>query len=113
MNAVDLSHWKITEKPTGASGRSVAAKCRRCSSSIFTWLPDGMGVEAALRDHDDQHGPGRARDISVEWSVSAECSVCEDGGDVDLDSDGDLLCQGCGTYWSVDGTGGTLADQED
>lgn len=116
MRALDLSLWTITETPSTPGerpGRSVRAKCHRCTSSIYTWLPEGVSVEAVLRDHDSQHLPGRARDISVEWSVIAHCSVCEEGGDVNLDSDGDLLCEECGTCWSMDGTGGTLADPED
>ena len=75
-------------------------------------LDPHLAPGARLADHERQHAPGNALDITVEWEVIADCSVCEDGGKVDLDSDGDLMCENCGTYWSSDGTGGLLADAE-
>lgn len=115
MKRVDLSHWDVTETPSCPGrhpGRAVSAKCLRCATSIHTWLPERASLELVLADHERQHAPGNALDITVEWKVIADCSVCEDGGKVDLDSDGDLMCEKCGTYWSSDGTGGLLADAE-
>lgn len=59
------------------------------------------------RNHTAQYEPGRAPDITVEWEISALCSVCEDAiGDIEVnDSDG-VRCKDCGTTWSMDGTCG-------
>lgn len=58
-------------------------------------------------DHTDTFNPGRAQDITVEWDILADCSVCEDGGSVRVnDSDG-VVCNECGTTWTMDGKQGT------
>lgn len=71
----------------------------------------GPVADQALAEHEAQHGPGRALDITVEWEVSALCSVCEDGvGDVQQEGD-ELICQDCGTCWFIDGTGGYRCEE--
>lgn len=80
--------------------------CPRNGCDWWVICTHGPFADQYLAEHEAQHGPGRALDISVDWEVSALCSVCEDGiGDVQLEDDG-VNCQDCGTYWSIDGTNG-------
>lgn len=79
-----------------------------CSHWIYTGLLKGVEAKQTpgIRDHQDQHRPDRAFDIEVDWEVSASCSVCEgEVGNVVQEDDG-VMCRECGTYWSIDGTGG-------
>jgi len=67
-----------------------------------------------IRDHLDQHKPGRAMDIAVDWEVSACCNVCEDEiGDVETDDGETLRCRECGTTWNIDGTNGEREEGND
>lgn len=93
---------------------SVTARCSECRYTSFT----GARVDIAaareywIKDHIEQHGPGRAVDIEVDWEISAYCSVCDDGiGDIEVVDSEIVECQECGTSWSMDGTGGELADE--
>ena len=107
-----MSAFTYEETPTPATkhsqaGRNVKASCTRCDYWVMTWLPSQCPNELITHDHAAQHEPGRALDITVEWEVSANCSVCDDGiGAIRVDPDGDLECTECGTYWSITGTGG-------
>lgn len=94
----------------------VQAKCSECGATfhfaraIINYPTEKLMEDAApsiggLQDHADQHKPGRALDIYVEYELVAQCSVCEDGGNVRIE-DGELLCDQCGTTWSTDGTMG-------
>lgn len=106
-----LLGWRIEEgSPNPENGwRSVKFEClaKGCSHWIYTGLPEGVEAKQtpAIPDQQDQHRPYRAFDTSVDWEVSASCSVCEDEvGDVVQEDDG-VMCRECGAYWSVDGTG--------
>ena len=91
--------------------------CRSCGCEVFTarsgeYLSSGdkliESLDGFYADHQDQHRPGRAPDIEVDWEPSATCSVCPDGGDIHQDSSDVLEGRGCGTTWYLDGTGGEL-----
>lgn len=67
-----------------------------------------------LRSHTEQFEPGRAPDITVDWTISASCSVCPDGiGDVVTNDSESVICNDCNTTWHIDGTSGELAEQEE
>lgn len=105
-----MSAFTIEETPSsprGRLGRSVRASCDVCDYKVWSWLPEGVSTDILTRGHAKQHEPGRAPDIDVDWRVFADCSVCEDDGNVQVDDEGDLECTKCRTYWSIDGTGGT------
>lgn len=64
--------------------------------------------------HTIQFNKNRAQDITVDWDISAYCSVCEDGIGTVIVVDGDTIrCTDCGTTWSMDGTGGLKKDGDD
>lgn len=63
--------------------------------------------------HGNQYEPGRAPDITVEWEISACCSVCEDGiGDIQQEDSETLRCTECGTVWDTHGQGGEREETE-
>jgi hypothetical protein len=80
--------------------------------------PDGTSMDEFLltlfqRHHSGQYDTGRAPDITVDWEISACCSVCEDGvGTVVTNDSETVTCEECGTTWSIDGTAGELKDAE-
>lgn len=64
-------------------------------------------TELFRSNHTAQHDPGRAPDITVEWEISASCSVCEDTiGDIVVNDSDSIRCKDCGTTWSIDGSNG-------
>jgi hypothetical protein len=68
-------------------------------------------AEQFHRYHASQYDEGRAPDITVDWEISACCSVCEDGiGKVVHNDSETVTCEECGTTWFMDGTGGELKD---
>jgi hypothetical protein len=93
-----------------------------CHYSIYTYpirrLPVDRNAEywASVwqSTHARQYDPGNAPDITVDWEISACCSVCPDGiGDVGTDADGDgVQCKECGTHWTMDGTLGERAEED-
>lgn len=105
--------WDVTEGPAEGTPpwRAIAFACRAdgCEYDEITAAPVDVPLEKVLvlrSDHQKQHHPDRAFDIEVQWNISALCSVCPDGiGKVTLEDEG-IACQECGTYWSIDGTGG-------
>lgn len=111
--------WKIEEdEPHPEDGwRAVRLEClaEGCSHWNYTGLPKDVPTANLLatrsaHDHQEQHRPGRAFDIEVDWIVSACCSVCEDEiGKVEDDGEG-LVCRECGTTWDRDGSDGYRAD---
>lgn len=75
------------------------------------WL--ASACEGFKRDHSYQFEPGRARDISVDWEISALCSVCEDGiGEVEVNDSESLRCKECNTTWDMEGGNGEREEQE-
>lgn len=98
--------FTITERASGR-GRSVVAACDTCRWTTFGWLPGNTHTDHLTRDHADQHKPGRALDIEVEWDILADCSVCDDDGNVSVDDEGGLTCESCGTHWTIEGRRGT------
>ncbi len=86
-------------------------RCSEKDYTVFTSYRSTYGdpqgyADRVLRDHLEQHKPGRAMDIEVSWEPSACCSVCEDSiGNVVQEDDG-LTCRDCGTTWDIDGEQG-------
>lgn len=75
------------------------------------WL--ASACEGFKREHSEQFKPGRAPDISVDWEISACCSVCEDGiGDVVSEDSESLRCKECSTTWSMEGDSGERDDED-
>ena len=59
------------------------------------------------RLHADQYAPGRAPDITVDWEISACCSVCPDGiGDIKVEDSDTIRCEECATTWDMRGDNG-------
>lgn len=104
------------ESETYPDFRYAVIRCSEQDHIIFTSYRESYGepqdyANRALRDHLDQHKPGRALDIEVSWEPVALCSVCEDGfGDIAHGYDGDLRCKKCETTWDIDGTSGERAE---
>lgn len=108
MSAEAIVTW-LGEPKDGWQG--VRVDCSDCSHVTFTGLPVTADAARLLARHLSQHDSGRALDIEPEWVLSVDCSVCEDGGDVQ--DDGDVLrCADCGTTWHRDGTGGERPEPE-
>ena len=64
-------------------------------------------------NHSGQYEPGRAPNISVDWVISACCSVCEDGmGDIQQEDSETLHCTECGTTWNMHGEDGEREEKE-
>ena len=91
---------------------SVRIECSDCRFTTYV----GARLEVArrrkswIKDHTDQHKPGRAIDIEVDWEPSARCSVCEDEIGNIVQRDEGLVCDECGATWDLDGKGGEIAD---
>lgn len=112
-------NWDTTvTQNRNANWWHIKAVCSECGRVIYLALPkrefptrtdtEHAALELnMLRDHADQHEPGRALDISVDWELVASCSVCEDGGHV-IHTGEELMCERCCTTWSVDGTMGEI-----
>lgn len=91
---------------------SITSQCSACGHKVFTGAPAKYATERRgwMQDHIDQHAFGRATDLEVIWTISADCTMCEDGGDI-IDEDSETLrCQRCNTTWAIDGTFGELSD---
>ncbi|OAV62827.1 hypothetical protein [Enteractinococcus helveticum] len=110
------AHEIVTVKRSGGDNDmvSVTAQCSACRHIAFTAIPSSYADRriSFIQEHIDQHAPGRAIDIEVIWEVNADCTVCENGGDItDVDVE-TLQCQQCNTTWSMDGTFGELDDSD-
>lgn len=90
--------------------RGVKVGCSECSHMVFTGGPVDRDWSHSIDDHLRQHEPGRAIDIEVQYVLSADCTVCDDGGDLHEDSTDVIECRDCGTTWYSDGTGGETKD---
>lgn len=94
---------------------SVEVKCSHCSHGLYTATHSKYAGRQRtwMADHIAQHNdPTRALDITVDWDISAYCSVCDDGiGDVQVNDIESIQCVVCGTTWSIDGKDGELADE--
>ena len=104
---------EVLGEPLGAF-ESVKVSCTACSYIVFTSRMVGND-RPCIASHLAQHEPGRAFDIEPEWVLRADCSVCEGGGDVivDPDGDGDMVCTSCRTRWDRNGEGGERAERDD
>lgn len=106
------------ESETYPGFRPATIRCSERDTTIFTSYRDTYGdpqdyANRTLRDHLDQHTPGRALNIEVSWELSACCSVCEDEiGDIVQEDDG-LTCRECGTTWDIDGEQGERKENDD
>lgn len=110
-------HEIVTVQRSDDSPATVAitSECSECGTTAYTGGPAHIADQprAWMQDHIDQHAPGGAVNLDVMWHVSADCTVCDDGGDI-IDEDSETLrCQKCQTTWAIDGTFGQLADDED
>jgi hypothetical protein len=88
--------------PSGAVS-SVSCAVEDCHFTLVAGLADAPTYARIFQDeHAAQYEPGRAPDIAVDWEIVADCSVCEDGGDIEQEDDG-VTCRKCDTRWSIDG----------
>lgn len=97
----------FSDSTTGQTVYTV--KCGHCDHVVFGGRAADAPLPSAndvLADHLEQHRPGRALDVTVDWEPSALCSVCEDGIGMIEEQDGMLVCTECGTTWELDGTNG-------
>lgn len=69
--------------------------------------------EFIFKDHANQFLPDRAPDIQVEYELVANCSVCDDGGDMFQDWEGEIGCRDCGTSWDRNGEHGERHEDEE
>jgi hypothetical protein len=100
-----------------AEGHRLVCGAPDCGYAIHTYpirsLDDADRIAtywASLfkNNHSSQYDPGHAPDIAVEWEISATCSVCPDGGEIQMCEDGDAVCcDECGTHWDMNGNHGT------
>lgn len=85
-------------------------KCEAPGCNYYLHVPREEWLETwkpyFRREHTDQFDHDRARNITVEWVISATCSVCPDGGEVDTVDGESIECLHCGTTWSMDGSNG-------
>lgn len=86
--------------------------CNMCPYVTFTARKAGaiLSANEILKEHLEQHAPGRALDIAVDWEPSARCSVCESGGDIVMNDVETLICNECDTTWTLDGTDGERSE---
>jgi hypothetical protein len=100
-----------------ADGIATSASCAapNCNTNVRAGMASDEGYIAHFtRLHTVQYEPGRAPDIEVDWDPSANCSVCEDLGEVKADPDGEgLFCVQCKTRWGMDGEHGERAEAEE
>lgn len=102
----------------------VAVRCAATGCRVVTYglirselRDDAEEQERAKRmfraSHTDEHEPGKAPSIEVEYRIVADCSVCPDGGDVDSVDHETLQCSKCLTTWDERGNHGERAEPED
>lgn len=109
-------------KPVMSDSRgSVTCAAEACSFIMSHWdiqtrtreQNDTTAAAFFRMNHSGQYDPGRAPDISVDWVISAFCSVCEDGmGDIQQEDSETLHCTECGTTWNMDGEDGEREENE-
>lgn len=93
-----------------ADGRALGGRCLDCGAVTYTGPCADAALVTVMSTHLMQHAPGRATDLGdVSWEVSATCTVCSYGGRIEVDPEGGLVCRGCGSVWSLDGTDGRRA----
>lgn len=91
---------------------SIRVACALCGHTTWTGHKKSLAPQVAAsikRTHLAQHAPGRALDIVVDWEPSADCSVCENGGNITQTGDG-LECGDCGTTWDINGEYGEIME---
>lgn len=95
--------------PSGAVG-SVSCAADGCHYLLTAGLGTAERYAGMFkREHAVQYEPGRAPDIEVDYIISADCSICEDGGDVDMTDSDTLSCSKCSTTWNARGEHGERA----
>lgn len=101
--------------------RTVTCAAEGCSYIMTHWdiqtrtreQNDTTAEALFMMHHRSQYEPGRAPDITVEWEISAYCSVCEDGiGDITQEDTETVYCRECGTTWSADGKDGERKEND-
>lgn len=88
-------------------------ECIRCPGYILAGvgsLPIEGRIAAFERVHASQFEPGKAPDITVDFEIVAECSICDDGGDIGTVDSETVSCRDCGATWAMDGTGGETSE---
>lgn len=90
----------------GKQYASATVRCSDCDYAACTGGHPDFDWSHLIDDHLEQHNPGRAVDIDVDWEPVASCSVCPNGmGDIYQEDDG-LRCRDCGTTWDINGRRG-------
>lgn len=96
-------------QPVTATNR-IDCAATDCGYAMHTYHPPQGSIDWAhhfRQQHTAQYEPGRAPDITVDWEISACCSVCPDGiGKVVTNDSETVMCEECNTYWNIDGTCG-------
>lgn len=91
-------------------------KCEAPGCNYFLVVPREEWLETwkpyFLREHTYQFDEGRARDIEVEWVISATCSVCPNGGNIEVIDSEAIECTECHTTWTMSGREGRLDESE-
>ena len=88
-------------------GRANAGRCLLCGSVTYIGPCSDEALVTVMSTHLNQHAPGRVLDLGdLSWHVSATCPVCPDGGQIEVDPEGDLACATCGSWWDIDGRNG-------
>ena len=80
------------------------------TSPVAAWFDDAQMYARAENKfrvlHAAQYDPDREPDIEVSYELVADCSICEDGGEVETTSTDTIECAKCGTVWDADGENG-------
>ena len=100
--SIENQHKPITD---GSFLKCAAPDCHYALFTTHNFTINEGFWEKQFLDHARQYEPGRAPDITVDWEISACCSVCPDRlGDVKVNDSDTVRCDDCGTVWAMDGT---------
>lgn len=98
------AHTPMIERNEAGHPRSI-----KCSEGDFLAIAGGAGEAYYLqihKDHASQYEPGRAPDIAIDWVIDASCSICDDGGRIDVVDSECIRCEDCGATWDMNGDNG-------
>lgn len=108
---------QIMQRTEGASTVLVRTICSECGYSVITVISLdrmralGASTTGVIDEHLAQHNePDRAPDIEIDWTPDASCSICDDGGNIEINDIETVVCRQCNTTWTLDGTDGEIND---